>query len=88
LVPSPLTLMTKCFFLQLNPCNHGAYVTFLTEGWVCPLWIIFAFVKCTYHTHSMLLKILAFCTICKSYASPGLAKQIMPILLILSYDGR
>jgi hypothetical protein len=39
------------FFLQLNPCGHRPYVTYsLTRGWVCLLWICFAFVKCTYRT--------------------------------------
>jgi hypothetical protein len=47
------------FFLQLNTCGRSPYVTStLTRGWVCLLWIGFNFVKCTYRTYSMLLKIL------------------------------
>jgi hypothetical protein len=44
---------------QLNPCGHSPYVTSsLTRGRVCVLWIGFAFVKCSYRTYGMLLKIL------------------------------
>jgi hypothetical protein len=54
-------------FLQLNPCEHSPYVTSsLTRRWVCLLWICLAFVKCTYRTYSLLLKILTFAL----YASP------------------
>jgi hypothetical protein len=49
------------YFLQLNPCGHSYYVTSsLRKGWICLLWIVWSFVKCTYLTYSMLLKILAF----------------------------
>jgi hypothetical protein len=59
LLLSSLRLTTWDFFLQLNPCGHSPYVTSsLTRKWVCLLWICFAFVKCTYRTYSMLLKIL------------------------------
>jgi hypothetical protein len=46
------------FFWQLNPWSHSSYVTSsLTRRWVCLLCICFAFVKCTYRTYRMLLKI-------------------------------
>jgi hypothetical protein len=46
-------------FLRLNCCGNSPHVTsFLTRRWVCLLWRGFAFVKCTYRTYSMLLKIL------------------------------
>jgi hypothetical protein len=63
LAPSLLRLTTTVFvfFLQLNPYGHNTCVTSsLTRGWVCLLWICLAFVNCTYHTYSMLLKILPF----------------------------
>jgi hypothetical protein len=45
------------------------------------------FVKCTFHTYSMLLKMSSFCTIHKSSVSTGFTEQIMPILRILCYNG-
>jgi hypothetical protein len=61
LAPSPLRITIRDFFLQLNPCGHSLYVApSLTRGRDCLLWTGFAFVKCTYRTYSMLLKILAF----------------------------
>jgi hypothetical protein len=47
------------------------------------------FIKCTYRTYSMLLKILPFTlyTTCKSFLSTGFAKHIMAILRILHYNG-
>jgi hypothetical protein len=51
----------------VNPFGHSPYVTFsLTRGWVCLLWIYLAFVKSTYRTYSMLLKIRSFAL----YTSP------------------
>jgi hypothetical protein len=45
--------------LQLIPYGHNPYVTSsLMIGWVCLLWIYLAFVKCTCHTYSMILKFL------------------------------
>jgi hypothetical protein len=74
---SPMRFMTRWFFFATELCGHSPYVTSsLTRGWVCLLWIGFAFVKCTYHTYSMLLKIL----LCALYMSPGFANQIMSIL--------
>jgi hypothetical protein len=61
LAPSPLKITTRNFFFQLNPCGHNPYVTSsLTRAWVSPLWVGLTFVKYTYRTYSMLLKILAF----------------------------
>jgi hypothetical protein len=49
------------YFLQLNSYSHSPCVTPpLTGGWVCLLWICLAFVKRTYRTYSMILKILPF----------------------------
>jgi hypothetical protein len=49
------------FFFQLNPWGYSPYVTSsLTSGSVCLLWIRFAFIKFTYRTYCMLLKILPF----------------------------
>jgi hypothetical protein len=42
----------------LNLSSHSPYVTSsLTRRWIFLLWIGFAFVKCMYITHRMLLKI-------------------------------
>jgi hypothetical protein len=58
---------TKDFFWQLNSCCHSPSVpSSLTRGWLCLWRISFTFVKCTYRTYSMLLKILTFAL----YASP------------------
>jgi hypothetical protein len=62
---------------QLNP-----YATFsLSRGRVCLIWICLAFIKCTYRTYSMLLKILPF-TLRTSSVSPGFAKLVMPVIRI------
>jgi hypothetical protein len=46
-------------FFQLNPCGHSPYVTSsMTRRCGCLLWIGSAFVKFTYRTYSMLIKIL------------------------------
>jgi hypothetical protein len=45
------------------------------------------FFKCMCRTYDMLFKILPFFAIYKSSASTGFAEQIMPILLILCYNG-
>jgi hypothetical protein len=59
--PKPLEVHDQIFFLQLNPCGHSPYViSSMARGWVCLLWIGFAFVKCTYRTYSMLSKIFPF----------------------------
>jgi hypothetical protein len=52
---------------SLDSTPHYAKLTLsLMRRWVCLLWIGFAFVKCTYRTYSMLLKILPFAL----YTSP------------------
>jgi hypothetical protein len=51
---NPLEAHDQSFFLRLNPCGHSPYVTSsLTRGWVCLLWIGFAFVKYTYRTYNI-----------------------------------
>jgi hypothetical protein len=63
LASSPLRTTTRHFF-QLS-CRNSPYVTFsVTRRWVCwLLWIYtWHFVKSTFHTYSMLLKISSFCT--------------------------
>jgi hypothetical protein len=78
---SPLRLMTRDFFSPLDPCGHSPYVTSsLMRRWVWP------FVKRTYRTYGMLLKILP-CALYTSPVSTGFAKQIMPVLRILCYNG-
>jgi hypothetical protein len=42
--------------LQLNHYGYSPYVTSLMKGWVCVIWMGFAFVKCTYRTHSIGLR--------------------------------
>jgi hypothetical protein len=56
------------------------------EGGFCLLRICLAFVKCTYCTYRMILKIIP-CAPYTSPVSPGFAKQIMPVLFILCYNG-
>jgi hypothetical protein len=81
LAPGSLRLMTRDFYFQLNLCSHNPYVrSCLMRGWVCLLWIGFTFVKCTYCTYSMLLKILAFAV----YTSP-LSVQALQSRSCLSY---
>jgi hypothetical protein len=49
----------EIFLFSWTLCGNSPYVTSsLMRRWVCLLWIGFAFVKCTYRTYSMLLKIL------------------------------
>jgi hypothetical protein len=68
------------FFWQLNPCCHSPNVTsFLTRGLGCLLYA-WPFVKCTYRTYNMLLKILAFAL----YAYP-LSVQALQSRSCLSY---
>jgi hypothetical protein len=70
--------------LQLKPCGHSPYVTYsLTRGLVCLLWICFAFVKCTYRTYSMLLKILPCALYISSLSVQALQSRLY--LACLSY---
>jgi GR25 family glycosyltransferase involved in LPS biosynthesis len=56
LAPSPLSLMTRDFF---NCTFAVIYVTVsLTRRWGCLNEYAWPFIKCTYRTYSMLLKIL------------------------------
>jgi hypothetical protein len=84
---APLRPTTRMFF-QLNPCGHSPYVTFsLTRGRVCLLWICLAF-RQVYVSHIQhVTENFSFCTIHKSSVSTGFAKQIMPILRVLCYNG-
>jgi hypothetical protein len=78
----------RLFFFKLNTCGHTPYVTSsLTRGWVCVLWVGFAFVKCTYRTFSILLKILPCALYTSPLVTPGFAKQFMSILHILCFNG-
>jgi hypothetical protein len=71
------------FFLQLNPYGHSPWVSSsLTRKWACLLWISLAFVKCTYRTYSMLLKILTFTILV--YTTP-LSVQALQCRSCLSY---
>jgi hypothetical protein len=98
LAPSLLRLTTRVFFCnwKLNPCGHCPCVTSsLTRRWACVLSICLAFVKSTYSTYGMLLKILPFtiyrptsalsvqclkCILCPSYLA--LSKQASSSLLL------
>jgi hypothetical protein len=72
---------------ELNPCGHSPYSTSsLTRGWVCLLWTGLAYVKCTYLTYSMSLRILPFELHTGPMSVQALQKQIMSVLLILCYN--
>jgi hypothetical protein len=83
LAPSILRI-TSWNCLQLKPgCPN--LTSSLTRGWICLLWIGFAFFKCMYRTYSMLLKILH----CALHASP-LSIQALQSRICLSclcYNG-
>jgi hypothetical protein len=53
LAPDPSSSTTRDFFLHLYPCVRSPSVTSLTRGWICLLWICFAFVKCMYRTYTV-----------------------------------
>jgi hypothetical protein len=87
LVPSALRIMIKDLFLHLNPCGHSPYVTSsLTRGWVH----LFKYRLCLYQVYvshiSHVIENSPLCTIYMFYVSPGFAKHIMFILLILYYN--
>jgi hypothetical protein len=85
LASSTLRPTTRDFFPNNPFCNSPYVTSSLTWRWACLLYA-WPFVKCTYRTYSMLLKILP----CALYASPvsiGFADQMMPILHILCYNG-
>jgi hypothetical protein len=87
LAPSPLRLASR-FFFQLNPCGHSPYVTScLTRRWVCFLWIFLTFRR-VYVSHiKHVTGNSSLCTIYKASVSIRFAKQIIPILCILCYNG-
>jgi hypothetical protein len=81
-------------YLRLEPSSHGPHVTssMLSER-VCLFWIWSAFCQefahMACHWQSFLLHyIYIYIYIYKSSGSPGFAKHIMPILLILCYNGK
>jgi hypothetical protein len=88
LAPSPLRFTTRFFFFQLNPCGSSLYVTSsLTRRGICFLLICSAF-RQLYVSHLQhVIGTSFFCTIYKCSVSTGFAKQIMPILRILFYNG-
>jgi hypothetical protein len=68
-------------FLQLISWGHSPYVTSsLTRRWICPYEYAWPFVKFTYRTYSILLKILP----CALYTSP-LSVQALQSRSCLSY---
>jgi hypothetical protein len=76
------------FFFQLNSCGNSPYVaSSLTRRWVVSHEYAWYFVKCTFHTCSMLLNISSFYATHKSSVSTGFTEQIKPILRILCYNG-
>jgi hypothetical protein len=88
LAPSFLWITTREFFFQLNSCGNSPHVTSSpTRLWVCLLWICLAFFR-MYVLHIQHVIEYSFsCTVYKFFVSPGFAKQIMSILLILRYNG-
>jgi hypothetical protein len=73
------------FFFQLNPYGHSSYVTSsLTRRWVHLLWIRLASQVYVSHIQHV-MENSSCCTIYKSSVSTDFAKQIMPILLYLTY---
>jgi hypothetical protein len=67
-----------------TPCGHSPYVTSsLTRIWVCLLCIAWPFVKCTYRTYHMLLKIIPFAL--QTSPLSGQALQIRTCLSYVSY---
>jgi hypothetical protein len=85
----PLVAYNQSFFFwQLNPYGHSPCVTSsLTRRLACLLCICLAFVKCTYHTYSMLLKILPLTIYTSPLSVQVFTMQIMPILFSLCYNG-
>jgi hypothetical protein len=74
-------------FFQLNLCGNNPYLmSSLTRRLGCLLWICLAFIKGRYRTYNTLLKTLPFALYSSSLSS-DFAKQIMPILRILCYNG-
>jgi hypothetical protein len=89
LASSPLRLETRdLFFFKLCPCGNSPYVTSPpTRRWVCLLWICLAFRQgCASHIQHVIENSSLY-TVYKSSGSIGFAKQIMPILRILCYNG-
>jgi hypothetical protein len=83
LAPSPLRITTRDVFTT-GPCGNSPYV----EDGLVSYEYTWPFVKCTYSTCSMLLKILAVALYTsQSSISSCFAKQIIPILRILCYNG-
>jgi hypothetical protein len=84
---SPFRLTSRDFFFQLNLYGHIPYATSsLTRRWVCLLWICLALSNVRIAHIACYWKFLLF-TIYKSSVSTGFAKQIVPILRILCYNG-
>jgi hypothetical protein len=79
--PSALRLSTRYWTLAVIVLMQQT--SFLNRGWGCFLWIGFVFVKCTYRTYSMLLKILP-CALYTSLLSVQ-ALQSRSCLSYLSY---
>jgi hypothetical protein len=84
---TPRDSWPEIFFVQLNPCGHSPYVTSVMRGWVCLSWTASAF-RQVYVSHiEHVTENSSLCTIYTSSASTDFEKQIMPILLILCYNG-
>jgi hypothetical protein len=74
MAPSPSRIMTGEFFPQLKACGHRLYVTSsgTRMGFSLVNRLRFAFVKCSYRTYNMLLKIRP----CALYTSPLLVQTL------------
>jgi hypothetical protein len=81
-LPSFLRHMSRVFGGgQLNSYDHGPCVTSsLKRGWVCLFSVRLAFVKCTYRTYSMILKVLHFTS---PRHGQHISKTALPTVLLL-----
>jgi hypothetical protein len=77
----------EIFFFNWTLAVADLDVTSLMRRWICLLWICLAFCQVYVSYIQHVIENSSFCTIYKSSISTGFAKQIMPILRILCYNG-
>jgi hypothetical protein len=86
LVAKPLETHDQRILFKLNPRGYSLYATsYLARRWVCHEYAWFLSNVRITHTH--VTENSSFCIIYKSSVSTDFAKQIMPILHILLYNG-
>jgi hypothetical protein len=87
LAPSPLRFTTREIF-PTEPLQSYFLCNILSDERMClPLMNMLGLLSSVLITHIACYWKFFFCTIYKSSLSPCFAKQIMPILLILCYNG-